>query len=48
MPIDYGKGSTTAKTRHAINPATKETLPVVPVSTREDVDNAVEAARARF
>lgn len=43
-----GKASTTAKTRHAINPATKEALPEVPVSTREDVDNAVKAAREAF
>jgi len=43
-----GKPSKTAKTLHGINPATKEALPEVPHSTKEDVDNAVKAARAAF
>lgn len=43
-----GKASTTSKTRHAINPATKENLPEVPVSTKEDLDAAVKAAREAF
>ncbi|KAL9028620.1 MAG: hypothetical protein Q9180_007140 [Flavoplaca navasiana] len=38
----------TAKTRHNINPATTEPNPEVPVSTQEDVDKAVAAARAAF
>lgn len=43
-----GKPSTTAQTRHGINPATKEALPEVPCSTEEDVENAVAAARMAF
>ncbi|KAL8814219.1 MAG: hypothetical protein Q9223_006537 [Gallowayella weberi] len=38
----------TAKTRHNINPATTEPNPEVPVSTQEDVDRAVAAAREAF
>ncbi|KAI4230108.1 MAG: hypothetical protein L6R36_000365 [Xanthoria steineri] len=38
----------TAKSRHNINPATTEPNPEVPVSTQEDVDKAVAAARAAF
>ena len=38
----------TARTRHNINPATTEPNPSVPVSTQEDVDKAVAAARAAF
>ncbi|KAI4274970.1 MAG: hypothetical protein LQ337_003534 [Flavoplaca oasis] len=38
----------TAKTRHNINPATTEPNPEVPVSTQEDVDKAVTAARGAF
>ncbi|KAL8876768.1 MAG: hypothetical protein Q9198_005096, partial [Flavoplaca austrocitrina] len=38
----------TAKTRHNINPATTEPNPEVPVSTQEDVNKAVAAARAAF
>ncbi|KAL8635161.1 MAG: hypothetical protein Q9228_007321, partial [Teloschistes exilis] len=38
----------TSKTRHNINPATTEPNAEVPVSTREDVDKAVAAARAAF
>ncbi|KAL8954285.1 MAG: hypothetical protein Q9183_007218, partial [Haloplaca sp. 2 TL-2023] len=40
--------SCTEKTRHNTNPATLEPNPEVPVSTREDVDKAVAAARAAF
>lgn len=42
------KLSTTAKTRRAVNPSNEEELAEVPVSTQEDVDRAVEAARAAF
>lgn len=40
--------TTTAKTRHNINPATTQPNPEVPVSTQDDVDKAVAAARAAF
>ncbi|KAK4061769.1 hypothetical protein Trihar35433_9369 [Trichoderma harzianum] len=40
-----GKLEATAETRHGINPATLEQLPPVPVSTRNDVNRAVEAAQ---
>lgn len=40
-----GKLEATAQTRHGINPATLEQLPPVPVSTRNDVNKAVEAAQ---
>lgn len=40
-----GKLSSTSKTRHGINPATDKPNPEVPVSTPEDVDRAVEAAK---
>jgi len=43
-----GKLSSTSKTRHGINPATGKPLPEVPVSTQEDVDNAVNAAKRAF
>ena len=43
-----GQISKTKETRHGINPATKEELPPVPVSTKEDVDRAVKAARKAF
>jgi len=35
-------------TRHGINPATKKANPPVPVSTKKDLDAAVEAGRAAF
>lgn len=35
-------------TRHGINPATTEPNPEVPVATQEDLDKAVQAARAAF
>ncbi|KAJ0139353.1 NAD/NADP-dependent betaine aldehyde dehydrogenase, partial [Colletotrichum tanaceti] len=40
-----GKLETTGKTRHSVNPSTLEANPEVPVSTPEDVDRAVQAAR---
>lgn len=43
-----GKLSSTKETRHGINPATAKPNPEVPVSTREDVDKAVEAAQKAF
>lgn len=38
----------TTQTRHGINPATKKPNPEVPVSTQQDVDDAVVAGRAAF
>lgn len=43
-----GKLSATKETRHGINPATGKPNPEVPVSTREDVDKAVEAGKKAF
>ncbi|KAH7305147.1 aldehyde dehydrogenase [Rhexocercosporidium sp. MPI-PUGE-AT-0058] len=43
-----GKLSTGSKTTHAINPATKKPNWEVPVSTPQDVDEAVTAARTAF
>ena len=40
-----GKLVNTAKTRHNINPSTLEANPEVPVSTLDDVDEAVKHAR---
>lgn len=40
--------TSTATTRHGINPSTEEALAEVPVSTQSDVDRAVAAARAAF
>ncbi|KAF3812099.1 putative aldehyde dehydrogenase FUS7 [Colletotrichum gloeosporioides] len=40
-----GKLETTPKTRHGLNPSTLEPLAEVPLSTAEDVDRAVQAAR---
>lgn len=37
-----------AKTNHSINPATKEALPELAVATKEDVDEAVNAAKEAF
>ncbi|KAL0936258.1 aldehyde dehydrogenase [Colletotrichum truncatum] len=44
--IVNGKLETTSKTRHSVNPSTLEALPEVPLSTAEDVDRAVQAAKA--
>jgi acyl-CoA reductase-like NAD-dependent aldehyde dehydrogenase len=43
-----GKLSSTSKTRHGINPASDKPNPEVPVSTPEDVDQAVAAAEKAF
>lgn len=40
-----GKLETTSKTRHSVNPSTLEANPEVPLSTPEDVDRAVQAAK---
>ncbi|KAJ6153573.1 hypothetical protein N7470_006532 [Penicillium chermesinum] len=40
--------TSTATSRHGINPATSEPNPEVPVSTQEDLDRAVKAAREAF
>ncbi|KAL2208077.1 4-trimethylaminobutyraldehyde dehydrogenase [Sarocladium strictum] len=40
-----GRSKTTQQVRHGINPANKEQLWPAPVSSREDVDDAVDAAR---
>ncbi|GFF27415.1 probable aldehyde dehydrogenase [Aspergillus udagawae] len=40
--------TTTAQTRHGINPANRQPNPEVPVSTQEDLDRAVDAARRAF
>ncbi|KAF7183646.1 hypothetical protein CNMCM7691_003925 [Aspergillus felis] len=39
---------TTSHTRHGINPANRQPNPEVPVSTKEDLDQAVDAARQAF
>ncbi|RVX67129.1 hypothetical protein B0A52_08372 [Exophiala mesophila] len=43
-----GKQVQTAKTRHSINPANGEPGPDVPVSTSEDVENAMVSAQKGF
>lgn len=43
-----GEISTTSKTRTGINPATGEPNEPVPVSTPEDVDRALDAAKRAF
>ncbi|KAL4915267.1 aldehyde dehydrogenase domain-containing protein [Aspergillus aurantiobrunneus] len=43
-----GRQTATAETRHGINPATGEPNPAVPVSTQQDVNNAVAAAQEAF
>lgn len=43
-----GKLSSTSETRHGINPASGKPLAEVPVSTQQDVDTAVAAARKAF
>ncbi|KAJ0122577.1 ldehyde dehydrogenase [Diaporthe amygdali] len=40
--------TSTARTRHGVNPSTEETLPEVPLSGQNEVDQAVAAARAAF
>lgn len=39
---------TTVESRYSINPSTGESLPDVPVATKEDVDRTVEYSRAAF
>ncbi|KAL8646177.1 MAG: hypothetical protein Q9210_006281 [Variospora velana] len=46
--IINNESTTTSKTRHNINPATTKPNPEVPISTQDDVDKAVAAARAAF
>lgn len=41
-----GKLVTAEKTMHCINPSTMEANPEVPVSTQDDVDRAVSAAKS--
>ena len=43
-----GKLSPTSKTRHGINPATKKSNFEVPISTPQDLDDAVAAGKAAF
>ncbi|KAK6356058.1 hypothetical protein TWF718_000432 [Orbilia javanica] len=43
-----GKATTTAETQQPINPSTREPNPPVPLSTKKDLDDAVEAARKAF
>lgn len=43
-----GKLSSTQQTRHGINPANGKPNAEVPVSTREDVDTAIAAAKKAF
>lgn len=43
-----GKSQTASQTRQGTNPATKDLLPPVPVSAKEDLDLAVAAARKAF
>lgn len=56
QPLDWsefyniidGKLEKTAKSRHSINPATGKPSVEVPVSTQEDVNRAMEAAKKAF
>ena len=43
-----GKLTKTDTTRHGINPATGKPNPEVPLSTQEDVENAMTAAKKAF
>ena len=43
-----GELTSTKETRHSVNPATDQPNPPVPVSTRQDVDNAMNAAEKAF
>lgn len=43
-----GKLVGTTETRHSINPATGNANPEVPVATKRDVDNAVDAGLKAF
>lgn len=46
--IINGELRKTATTRHNINPATEKPNAEVPVSTQDDVDEAIRGARAAF
>ncbi|KAJ5726985.1 hypothetical protein N7493_006012 [Penicillium malachiteum] len=46
--IINNKLTSTAITRHAINPATSQPNPEVPISTQEDLDKAIDAAQKAF
>lgn len=46
--IVNGKCVQTEQTRCGINPATKKSNPPVPSATKQDLDDAVQAARAAF
>ncbi|KAF5024607.1 hypothetical protein F66182_3370 [Fusarium sp. NRRL 66182] len=46
--IINGQAKETAAARHGINPSTCQELPPSPVSTQQDVDEAVRAARIAF
>ncbi len=46
--IINGKLTTTAETRYSVDPATGEPNPKVPLSTQEDLDNAVGAAKHAY
>lgn len=43
-----GKLVGSSRTRHGINPATKQPLAEVPIATPQDLDNAVTAAQTAF
>lgn len=43
-----GQNLNTKATIHGINPATLEALPEVPVSTKQEIDLAVESAKVAF
>lgn len=46
--IINGKLASSTITRCGINPATEEPTPEVPVATSQDVEDAIESARAAF
>jgi acyl-CoA reductase-like NAD-dependent aldehyde dehydrogenase len=43
-----GKAVGSKKHRNGVNPATRESLPNVPIATKIDLDTAVECARSAF
>lgn len=48
IQIINGKSAPTAESRHGLNPATLEPKAKVPVATKDDLDNAVKAAKTAF
>ncbi|KAJ5873849.1 uncharacterized protein N7529_002279 [Penicillium soppii] len=48
VQIIKGKSAPTKVTRHGLNPATLEALPEVPIATPDDLDSAVDAAKAAY